>query len=209
MTAPFYPIQDIVIVTVNAAERQLASGLVIPHVNDDPDRQTADERDIGTVVAAGPGRKLTTGARRPMSVAAGEKVVFGRNKGQIIRYHEVDYCVLREGHLIGKMNGHGFEPLNDYIVAEEKTKEVTTAEGVIVPEFKDRDEAEVLMAGPGAIADDGALEELTVRPGDVVLFNPRMCEPFEHEGKKFVALREEHIVCITNRDPADAGSVAA
>ena len=78
---PFRPIQDVVIVTVNPAERTLASGLVIPHVND-PERQTADERDIGTVVAAGPGKRLSAEVRRPMSVTEGEKVVFGRNKGQ-------------------------------------------------------------------------------------------------------------------------------
>ena len=202
MKVPFRPIGDIVMCTVNAQERVLASGLVIPHVNDDPERQNADERDVGTVVAVGPGKQLPDKSRRPMSVCAGEKIVFGRNKGQVIRYNNVDYCVLREEHIIGRVNGGGFEPLLDYIVAERLVHETTSAAGVIVPDPGDRDEAVVLSVGPGGIGDDGTREELTVQPGDTVLFNPRMAEPFEREGVKYLALREQHIVCVTNRDPA-------
>ena len=202
MRAPFSPIQDVVMCEVNAQERVLASGLVIPHVNDDPDRQSADERDVGTVIAAGPGKRLADGTRRAMSVAAGEKIVFGRNKGQLVRYQEHDYCVLREEHIIGRMNGNGFEPLNDYVVARRLNDEKTTDGGVIVPDAGDRDEAEVIACGPGAIGDDGRLEPMTVQSGDTILFNPRMAEPFERDGQPFLALREQHIVCITNREPA-------
>jgi chaperonin GroES len=198
MNAPFGPLHDIVIVTVNPTERLLVSGLVIPHV-DDPDRQVADERDVGTVVAAGKGKKLTTGDRRPMSIAQGERVVFGRNKGQQIRHNEVDYTVLREEHLIGKLNGHGFEPLNDYVVAEARAKETTTDGGIVVPEFKDRDEATVIAVGPGKIEDDGTLTPLLVQVGDTILFNPRMAEPFQYEGRELLAMRQEHIVCVSNR----------
>jgi chaperonin GroES len=195
------PIQDIVMCTVNPDERVLASGLVIPHVND-PDRQHADERDVGTVVAAGPGRRLADGSRRPMSVAAGEKIVFGRNKGQLVRHRDRDYCVLREEHIIGKMNGHGFEPLGDYVVAEEHLPEHVSEGGVVIPEFRDRDEATVIAVGPGLINEDGTLEAPSVEVGDVILYNPRMAEPFEQAGRKLIALHEAHIVCVTNRDPA-------
>src|SRR5262245_10021033 len=115
MGAPFKPIQDLVIVTVNASERALASGLVIPHVNDDPDRQFADERDVGTVVAAGPGKILKDRSRREMSVCEGDQVVFGRNKGQVIRWHETDYLVLHEEHIIGRLSATALHPLNDYV----------------------------------------------------------------------------------------------
>jgi len=173
------PIQDIVMCTVNPDERVLASGLVIPHVND-PDRQHADERDVGTVVAAGPGRRLADGSRRPMSVAAGEKIVFGRNKGQLVRHRDRDYCVLREEHL----------------------PEHVSEGGVVIPEFRDRDEATVIAVGPGLINEDGTLEAPSVEVGDVILYNPRMAEPFEQAGRKLIALHEAHIVCVTNRDPA-------
>lgn len=193
---PFKPLQDVVAVQTDARERVLASGLVIPHVAD-PDRQTADERDIGLVVAAGDGKRINVG-RRPMSVHVGDRVVFGRNKGQLIRYAEVDYCILREEHLIGRMGADGFEPLGGYIVASTLAPAGTTAAGVIVPEG-DRDEARVLMVGPGEIQPDGSLEVPIVKVGDTILFNPRMAEPFEHGGRELLALRQAHIVCISDR----------
>jgi len=54
-TLPFRPIQDLVVVAKNATERLLASGIVIPHVDDDADRQLADDRDVATVLGCGEG----------------------------------------------------------------------------------------------------------------------------------------------------------
>jgi chaperonin GroES len=185
--------------TVDPAERVLASGLVVPNVSD-PERQHSDERDIGRVVAVGDGKRLTADTRRPMSVRIGDRIVFGRNKGQLIRYAEVDYCVLREEHVIGRINGHGFEPLGGVIVAAPLRDEQTTTAGIVLPDHGDRDEATVVAVGPGEIQDDGSLQVPQVRVGDTILFNPRMAEPFQTEGRELLAMREDHIVCISNRD---------
>lgn len=195
---PFRPIQDVVVLKVDPVERVLASGLVIPHVND-PERQVADERDIGLVMGAGPGKRITAEMRRPMSVAIGQKVVFGRNKGMLIRYREQDFCILREEHLIGRMNGAGFEPLGGYIVAEQDRGEQETDAGVVIPDVIDRDEATVIMVGPGEIGPNGETEPMRVEPGDRILYNPRMAEPFSQGGRDFIALKQAHIVCVSNR----------
>jgi chaperonin GroES len=200
MSLPFRPIQDLVVVAKDATERLLASGLVIPHVNDDPDRNLADDRDVATVLGVGAGKLLEDRARRPMTVSEGDRIVFGRSKGQSVRYHDVDYLVLREEHIIGRLNGHGFEPLGGYIVAEPVKCEQTTEAGVIIPEVADdREEATVLSVGPGDIGDDGNREPIDVRPGDTILFNPRMAEPFLHEGRELLAMRQDHIMCVSNR----------
>ena len=199
MSAPFKPIHDVVICKVDPLARELASGIVIPHVSD-PDRQETDERDVGEVVAVGEGKKLTADKRRPMSIAEGDKIIFGRNKGQLIRYQEQDYTVLREEHVIGRLTGDGFEPLGEYIVAEEVKDERTTEAGIIVPELGDRDEATVVAVGPGKIEDDGTLAAPVVMVGDRILFNPRMAEPFRNSGRELLAMRQEHIVCISNRE---------
>jgi chaperonin GroES len=199
MPIPFRPIQDLIACTVDPAERLLASGLVIPHVSD-PERQESDERDVATVVATGDGKRLTASTLRPMSVAVGDRIIFGRNKGQLIRYGEVDYCIVREEHVIGRLNGHGFEPLGGVIVAEAVRDEVTTDAGLVVPQMGDRDEAIVVAVGPGTIQDDGSLQAPSVRVGDAILFNPRMAEPFRSDGRELLAMREEHIVCISNRE---------
>ena len=197
----FKPIQDLVVVAKDATERMLASGLVIPHVDDDSERQLADDRDVAVVLAVGEGKRLSVELRREMSVAVGERVVFGRNKGQSIRYHETDYLVLREEHLIGRLGENGFEPLGGYIVAESVRKDEVTPAGVIVPEMADdRDEAMVLMVGPGSINDDGVRIVPDIQPGDRILFNPRMAEPFLHNGKELLAMLQDHIVCVSNRD---------
>jgi chaperonin GroES len=198
---PFRPIQDLVVVAKSATERLLASGIVIPHVDDNPERQLADDRDVGIVLGCGEGKRLSADSRREMSVAVGDKVIFGRNKGQSIRYNEVDYLVLRENHLIGRLVDGGFEPLGGYIVAEEISREEITEAGVIVPESADdREEAIVLKVGPGAIDDTGVRVPVDIRPGDQILFNPRMAEPFLHEGRELLAMLQDHIVCVSNRD---------
>lgn len=202
---PFKPIQDLVVVAKDATERLLASGLVIPHIDDDADRQFADDRDVATVLGVGAGKLLQStwngeSSRRPMTVAEGDRIVFGRNKGQSIRYQEVDYLVLREEHIIGRINGNGFEPLGGYIVAEPVKAEKTTEAGVIIPESADdREEARVLAVGPGDVGDDGKREPIDVLPGDTILFNPRMAEPFMHEGRELLAMRQDHIMCVSNR----------
>jgi chaperonin GroES len=200
-TLPFRPIQDLVVVAKSKVERLLASGIVIPHVDDDAERQLADDRDVAVVLGVGDGKLLAEGERRKMSVAVGDKVVFGRNKGQSVRYGEVDYLVLREAHLIGRIVMDAFQPLGGYIVAEAVTQEQTTDAGVIVPEAADdREEADVLQVGPGEILADGRRDVPIVRPGDRVLFNPRMAEPFLHGGRELLAMRQDHIVCVSNRD---------
>jgi chaperonin GroES len=197
---PFRPIQDLVVVAKDATERLLASGIVIPHVDDDPDRHLADDRDVAVVLGVGDGKRLSVEIRREMSVAVGDRVVFGRNKGQSIRYQDTDYLVLREEHLIGRLGDDGFEPLGGYIVAESVRKDEVTEAGVIVPEAADdRDEATVLLVGPGSINDDGVRIVPDIEPGDRILFNPRMAEPFLHNGKELLAMLQDHIVCVSNR----------
>lgn len=199
----FRPIQDLIVVAKNATERLHVSGLVIPHVDDDPDRQLADDRDVGEVLGVGPGKLLDSGKRRTMSVSLGDRIVFGRNKGQSVRYGGVDYLVLREGHVIGKIVPEaGFVPLGGYIVAKSIKAEAVTDAGVIVPELADdREEADVIVTGPGEILDDGTREPIDIQPGDRILYNPRMAEPFLHEGVEFLAMRQDHIMCVSNRAP--------
>jgi chaperonin GroES len=196
---PFRPIQDIVVCRKDHTERLTAAGLLIPHVND-PDRQESDERDVAEVLGAGEGKLLADGKRRPMSVHVGDRIIFGRNKGQSIRLNELDYCVLREEHIIGRLTDDGFEPLNGVIAAQPIHEERELDSGVILPQsVDDRDEAIVVAVGPGDIGDDGELEPTTVRVGDRILYNVRMGEPFRHGERELVAMREKHIVCVVER----------
>lgn len=72
------PIRDQVVVRQDPPQEKLANGLYVP--------QTASrelQEDIGTVVAIGPGA-LAGGARLPMVVAVGDRVMFRRRPGSAL-----------------------------------------------------------------------------------------------------------------------------
>jgi len=63
------PLSNRVIIEPDSMEKETKSGIVLP------ESATGEKPRMGTVVAVGPG-KLERGARVPMSVAVGNKVLF-------------------------------------------------------------------------------------------------------------------------------------
>jgi chaperonin GroES len=80
----FQPLHDRVLVQAAAAEEKTASGIIIP--------DTAKEKPMrGTVVAAGPGKK-----DEPMTVKAGDTVLYGKYAGTEVSHEGKDYLIMRE-----------------------------------------------------------------------------------------------------------------
>lgn len=78
------PLADRVLVEPMAAETKTASGIIIP--------DTAQEKpQQGIVVAAGSGKK-----DEPMTVKAGDKVLYGKYGGTEIKHEGKDYLIMRE-----------------------------------------------------------------------------------------------------------------
>jgi chaperonin GroES len=78
------PLADRVLVEPMAAETKTASGIIIP--------DTAQEKpQQGIVVAAGAGKK-----DEPMTVKAGDKVLYGKYGGTEIKHEGKDYLIMRE-----------------------------------------------------------------------------------------------------------------
>ena len=78
------PLGDRVLVEPMAAETKTASGIIIP--------DTAQEKpQQGIVVAAGAGKK-----DEPMTVKAGDKVLYGKYGGTEIKHEGKDYLIMRE-----------------------------------------------------------------------------------------------------------------
>jgi len=84
------PIGDRIVIEAAPAETKTASGIYIP--------ETAQEKpQYGTVVAVGPGRYADqTGTLIPMTVKAGDKVIYGKFAGQEFPIDGKDYLVMRE-----------------------------------------------------------------------------------------------------------------
>jgi len=78
------PLADRVLVQPAAAESKTASGIIIP--------DTAKEKpQKGKIVAVGTGKK-----DEPMTVKAGDKVLYGKYSGTEITIEGVDYLIMRE-----------------------------------------------------------------------------------------------------------------
>lgn len=82
------PLHDRVIVQPAAAEEKTASGIIIP--------DTAKEKpQRGVVIAAGPGKK-----DEPMTVKAGDTVLYGKYAGTEISLEGSDYLIMRESDIL-------------------------------------------------------------------------------------------------------------
>jgi chaperonin GroES len=90
MSLNIKPIGDRVVVEAAPAETKTASGIYIP--------ETAQEKpQHGKVVAVGPGRFADlTGNLIPLSVKAGDKVLYGKFAGQEVTIEGKDYLIMRE-----------------------------------------------------------------------------------------------------------------
>ena len=80
------PLEDRIVVQAVEAETTTASGLVIP--------DTAKEKpQEGTVLAVGPGR-FEDGARVPLDVKVGDRVIFSKYGGTEVTLGGEDYLIL-------------------------------------------------------------------------------------------------------------------
>ncbi|HLR27008.1 MAG TPA: co-chaperone GroES [Fodinibius sp.] len=87
------PLSDRVLVQPEPAEDKTSSGIIIP--------DTAKEKpQEGTVVAAGPG-KVENGTKIDMSVAEGDKVLYGKYSGTEITLDGEEYLIMREADILG------------------------------------------------------------------------------------------------------------
>ena len=82
------PLHDRVIVKPAAAEEKSAGGIIIP--------DTAKEKpQRGVVIAAGPGKK-----DEPVTVKAGDNVLYGKYAGTELAYEGNDYLIMRESDIL-------------------------------------------------------------------------------------------------------------
>ena len=82
------PLHDRVIVKPAPAEEKTAGGIIIP--------DTAKEKpQRGVVIAAGPGKK-----DEPMSVKAGDTVLYGKYAGTEIQIDNDDLLIMRESDIL-------------------------------------------------------------------------------------------------------------
>lgn len=86
------PLNDRLLVKRIDEEQKSAGGIIIP--------DTAKEKPLeGRVVAVGPG-KWEEGERRPLGVAAGDRILFGKYGGTEIKIDGEEHLILREDEVL-------------------------------------------------------------------------------------------------------------
>ena len=85
----FRPLYDRVLIKRVTAEQKTSSGLIIP--------DSAKEKPLeAEVIAVGAGRRTKDGEIRPMSLKAGDFVLFGKYTGDEVKLDGEEHVILRE-----------------------------------------------------------------------------------------------------------------
>ena len=88
------PLDDRLLIQAAEAEDKTKSGIYLP--------ESAKEKPmLGTVIAAGPGKMNDEGVRTPVSVKAGDTVVYGKYAGTEVELEGAKYMLVRESELLG------------------------------------------------------------------------------------------------------------
>ena len=88
------PLHDRVIVKRLDQERKTTSGIVIPD-------NAAEKPDQGEVVAVGPGKRDDNGKLIAMDLKVGDRLLFGKYSGQVVKVEGEELLVMREEDVMG------------------------------------------------------------------------------------------------------------
>ncbi len=83
------PLHDRVIVKRQEEEKTSAGGIMLPD-------SAAEKPSRGEVIAVGTGKVIDNGQKQPMSVKAGDKILFGKFSGSEVKVDGEDYIIMRE-----------------------------------------------------------------------------------------------------------------
>lgn len=90
------PLDDRVVIEPVEEDEKTTGGIFLP--------DTAKEKpQKGRVVAAGPGKVLDSGETAPMSVAAGDIVLFAKYGGTEVQVDGKDLLIMRQSDLLAKI----------------------------------------------------------------------------------------------------------
>ena len=94
------PLGDRVVVKPSDKEEKTKSGILLP--------DTAKEKpQEGTVQAVGTGRILDSGAKVPMELKVGDKILYAKYAGNEFKIDEVEYLIVSEKDVLAVVGSNG------------------------------------------------------------------------------------------------------
>ncbi len=91
------------------------------------------------------------------------------------------------------------KPLGDHLVVKVTKEDKTTKSGIVLPDTVDKEKqevGEVIAVGPGKTLDNGQKEEMTVKPGDKILFKKYALDEFKLDEEEFGTLQLSDVIAI-------------
>ncbi len=90
------------------------------------------------------------------------------------------------------------KPLNDRILVARVEEEQKSAGGIIIPDTakEKSQEGKVVEAGPGKVDDSGKRIPIQVKKGDRILFSKYAGNDVKIDGKEYIFMREDDILCV-------------
>jgi chaperonin GroES len=92
-----------------------------------------------------------------------------------------------------------FKPLSNHVFLEALEEEKKTAGGIVLPDSAEREKpikGKVLASDLARKNDQGAVQPMAVKVGDVVLFKKYGPDEIEVEGKKYLVGDEDDILAV-------------
>lgn len=92
-----------------------------------------------------------------------------------------------------------FKPLSNHVFLEPLAEEKTTKSGIVLPDTAEKEKpvkGKVLAVGPGKMKDNGMVQPMSVKVGDMVLFKKYGPDEIEMDGKKYLVGDEDDILAI-------------
>ncbi|MGA1861893.1 co-chaperone GroES [Deferribacter thermophilus] len=93
------------------------------------------------------------------------------------------------------------KPLQDRVLVKRIEVEEKTESGIIIPDTarEKSQEGEVIAVGPGKVLENGTKIELTVKPGDRILFSKYAGTEIKIDGEEYLIMREDDILGIIQK----------
>jgi chaperonin GroES len=94
------PLGDRVVIKPSDKEEKTKSGILLP--------DTAKEKpQEGTVQAVGTGRILDSGAKVPMELKVGDKILYAKYAGNEFKIDEIEYLIVSEKDVLAVVGSNG------------------------------------------------------------------------------------------------------
>jgi chaperonin GroES len=91
------PLGDRIVVKATEAEEITKGGIVLPDSAQEKPRE-------GEVIAVGPGTVMETGAKVPMEVKVGDKVIYSKYGGVEVKIAGEEYVILKQNDVLAVSN---------------------------------------------------------------------------------------------------------